>query len=357
MPPPAPSPTPTPTPPPSSSAVAIFRQSGRSDLCVGGSVGIRGDSGTEPIGQVIRGDGDRPHIRYTSGGYYEIELPGKTWDRLIPHSGISPPSTTEFQPRSSDLEAYCHHLGTRRRRGYQYIQNSNYDGRNPGANRYGAVAFGAATLPGRCRRHGSRRPTAKSSAAHPTSSTPTRSMVQYRVHVSGTVDFGVALCGHSRSGRQPRPQRLQPGDDRHGSTSRTPSFRSEARPIPESSPLRRRGRNYFLGQFTGPNAQEAIGAWSAALHFCHRKQHSVTADHAAHQAFGAWIPGRVRSGRSGGIRTPGPRFWRPMLYQLSYTPIVWRGSQRAGVAQGHLTIGSPIQVPSAPVKTRCVAAR
>src|SRR5579871_785794 len=26
------------------------------------------------------------------------------------------------------------------------------------------------------------------------------------------------------------------------------------------------------------------------------------------------------SGRSGGTRTPGPRFWRPMLYQLSYTP-------------------------------------
>ena len=27
------------------------------------------------------------------------------------------------------------------------------------------------------------------------------------------------------------------------------------------------------------------------------------------------------NGRGGGTRTPGPRFWRPMLYQLSYTPI------------------------------------
>src|SRR6476469_10325123 len=27
----------------------------------------------------------------------------------------------------------------------------------------------------------------------------------------------------------------------------------------------------------------------------------------------------LKGGRSGGIRTPGPRFWRPMLYQLSYT--------------------------------------
>jgi hypothetical protein len=28
-----------------------------------------------------------------------------------------------------------------------------------------------------------------------------------------------------------------------------------------------------------------------------------------------------RPGRSGGARTPSPRFWRPVLYQLSYTPI------------------------------------
>src|ERR1700730_11902943 len=27
-----------------------------------------------------------------------------------------------------------------------------------------------------------------------------------------------------------------------------------------------------------------------------------------------------RPGRSGGARTPSPRFWRPVLYQLSYTP-------------------------------------
>ena len=27
-----------------------------------------------------------------------------------------------------------------------------------------------------------------------------------------------------------------------------------------------------------------------------------------------------RAGRSGGIRTPDRRFWRPLLYQLSYTP-------------------------------------
>ena len=32
------------------------------------------------------------------------------------------------------------------------------------------------------------------------------------------------------------------------------------------------------------------------------------------------------TGRSGGARTPNPRFWRPVLYQLSYTPA---GAQKA----------------------------
>src|SRR5438270_13851212 len=27
------------------------------------------------------------------------------------------------------------------------------------------------------------------------------------------------------------------------------------------------------------------------------------------------------SGRGGATRTPDPRFWRPLLYQLSYTPV------------------------------------
>ena len=32
---------------------------------------------------------------------------------------------------------------------------------------------------------------------------------------------------------------------------------------------------------------------------------------------------RLSTGRGGGTRTPGTRFWRPLLYQLSYTPIYY----------------------------------
>jgi hypothetical protein len=41
------------------------------------------------------------------------------------------------------------------------------------------------------------------------------------------------------------------------------------------------GPNFFLGQFTGPNAQETIGAW--ALPFIYSDDGQV------HQAMGAWI--------------------------------------------------------------------
>src|SRR3569832_2214742 len=52
----------------------------------------------------------------------------------------------------------------------------------------------------------------------------------------------------------------------------------------------------------------------------------------------------IDSGSSGGTRTPGPRFWRPMLYQLSYTPSGKR--QRAG-ERGALRRARPSPEPSA----------
>src|SRR6266581_6375528 len=40
-----------------------------------------------------------------------------------------------------------------------------------------------------------------------------------------------------------------------------------------------------------------------------------------HRTSWRWHPHPTRRpGRSGGARTPNPRFWRPVLYQLSYTP-------------------------------------
>ena len=48
------------------------------------------------------------------------------------------------------------------------------------------------------------------------------------------------------------------------------------------------GQNYFLGQFTGPHAEETIGAWALPFIF-DKGSATMTADGKAHQAFGAWI--------------------------------------------------------------------
>src|SRR5690349_15653635 len=48
---------------------------------------------------------------------------------------------------------------------------------------------------------------------------------------------------------------------------------------------------------------------------------------------------RLRPGRGRGTRTHDPRFWRPMLYQLSYTPRPWpRPNVPCLTAQGPLFV-------------------
>src|SRR5436190_12103719 len=37
----------------------------------------------------------------------------------------------------------------------------------------------------------------------------------------------------------------------------------------------------------------------------------------------------LKFGRRGGNRTPNQRFWRPLLYQLSYTPVRWAFRRRS----------------------------
>ena len=78
----------------------------------------------------------------------------------------------------------------------------------------------------------------------------------------------------------------------------------------------------------------------------------------------------ARNGRSGGTRTHGPRFWRPMLYQLSYTPranpplpsprgrckvVRWIGAQLNGGGQG--VIEGPSRDAKRGVRTRASARR
>ena len=279
MPPPAPSPT----PPPSSSAVAIFPNPVAQTFASAGASASGGFSGSQPIGQVSSGDGDQPHIRYTSGGFYEIELPGKTWDRLIPHSGISPPSTTEFQPQSSDLAYFA--ISDSKASGYQYSELASWG--DSSSNRYGAVAFGAATLPGQVPVTGS---STYSGIVNGSSDVINSNSFDgsYRVPVSGTVDLGFDFGKGTLDGSISLNL-----NDYSPATIGTFAFKDTVFSVGSTAysgkfTTAASGQNYFLGQFTGPNAQEAIGAWALPFIFTTGSS-TLTADHAAHQAFGAWI--------------------------------------------------------------------
>ena len=56
----------------------------------------------------------------------------------------------------------------------------------------------------------------------------------------------------------------------------------------------------------------------------------------------------VRHGRRGGTRTPNPRFWRPVLYQLSYTPraVSFCSIGAADARHGRFRLTSPLPAAS-----------
>src|SRR5438270_8628851 len=78
---PAPPATPTPTPTTQEANVSIFQNP------VVGTFGTAGVSAT-PTGSgssmgftaLSKADTDQVHIRYSNGGYYEIQMPGSNWD-------------------------------------------------------------------------------------------------------------------------------------------------------------------------------------------------------------------------------------------------------------------------------------
>jgi hypothetical protein len=51
------------------------------------------------------------------------------------------------------------------------------------------------------------------------------------------------------------------------------------------------GDNFFLGRFTGPNAEETIGAWALPFLFTTGGE-TLQPDNKVHQSFGAWIAKR-----------------------------------------------------------------
>lgn len=249
----APPPPPTPTPTPASYTVNIFP-----------------DPKPETYATVGLGpDSSLPHIRYSSGGYYELQVPGKTWEQLKIPSNVVPQDPATFNYfTTADGDAVS--ISLARLSGYRYSEFDGY-----------TLAFGSATPPGGVPVTGAATYTG---IAHGTTDLTQKDFLAgtMPIPVAGTVNlnfnFGAGTLGGSMT--------LHTATNFGGVDLGTFAFKntvyspgsltySGAFVTPAT------GDNQFLGRFTGPNAEETIGAW--ALPFMY------SPDGQNHQAYGAWI--------------------------------------------------------------------
>ena len=283
--PPPPMPPPPPPPPPQA-AVAIFASPVVGEFASVGSSANGSDRQNldAPLGPISTADGDLPHIRYTSSGTYEVEVKGGTWEQLTFYGdGPAGPilingndSGGIFLFTSGSMDA-----------GYKYSELASFFSAD--SNQIGAIAFGTLTPAGGV-------PTTGSATYNGTVMGKSDVIASdsfdgpNRATVNGSVKLDFNFAAGSLAGAMTVGLDDAAGDALSlgtfdfkdtvfsaGSTSYSGKFDSGTT-----------GQNFFLGRFTGPNAEETIGAWALPF-MLDTGNATIQADHQAHQLFGAWI--------------------------------------------------------------------
>ncbi len=268
-----------PPPPPPPQTVAIFSSPQVGEFTSVGS-SAAGSGGYEnagnPVGTISTNQTDQPRIRYTAGGVYEVQLPSGSYDRLVSYGSGTDDSvlTTATNPQSSQLV-----ISKSRNAGYRYSELAFWT--SGPLNRFGAFGFGVPTPNGAVPVTGSATYSGIVSGETDIFSFDQLAGAYYREPVSGTVnlnfDFAqgqlagqmsLALAGYLNTSLG--TFRFTDTVFSVGGTTYSGRFDTQLA-----------GQNFFLGQFTGPNAEETIGAWALTFHF--------SGDGQDHQAFGAWI--------------------------------------------------------------------
>lgn len=285
---PSPSPAPSPTPAPASAPVTIFASPAPQEYsAIGVSTTSAGD-GYTPIDQdakltdVSFDPSLQPRIRYNAEGYYEVQLPGAAYDRLIHYKGLADPTLENnfFQTASAPQN---HATFITRRASELDFRYSDLASWSDVSGRTGYIAFGTPT---------------------PASAVPVSGTATYFGVTSGQVDityFDNLYGGHYFGGIDGNTRLsvdfsrgvLTGWLDLYVPDGMNPRFVGAYATLPialasgtnaftgrfdTSLP----GLNQFNGLFTGPSAQEAIGSWALPL----------TIDGQPHQAIGAWIARR-----------------------------------------------------------------
>jgi hypothetical protein len=255
------------------------------------SVGVASASplvaANDRLTSVLSADANQVHIRYNAGGYYEIELPGSAWDPLTHYKGLGNPTTENnyFQPASVPQNHGFLIISKSRDQGYQYSELAAWGSDLTAAPPFGHVAFGTPT---------------------PAGAIPVTGSASYAGVISGTADImapdnlyggfypatvegNIALNFNFAAGALDGSMNVIINEGMGYRDLGSFAFADTVFSAGSSTYSGRfassvAGSNYFLGRFTGPNAQETIGAW--ALPFVY------PVDGQAHQAIGAFIAKR-----------------------------------------------------------------
>jgi len=234
------------------------------------------------FGAISSVSADQPLVRYVAGGYYEVKMPGADWDRLITYKGFvpqDPANNNYFQP-ASVAQNYGYLVTEQSRKsGYSYSELAGWG--SSAASRWGYVAFGAATPGGGVPVTGSAsyNGTITGSADVMTADTFYGGYVTSPVTgtVNLTFDFGAGTLAGSMSA-------FMSGASLGSFAFKDTVFAAGSTVYSGKFDTTVAGQNFFLGRFTGPHAEETIGAWALPFVF--------TGDGQNHQAFGAWIAKR-----------------------------------------------------------------
>ena len=290
---PAPNPTPTPSPTPTTSQITIFpAPTPATYASVGASMPLKDETSSNGrFGTLSTADADQVHIRYTSNGTYEIEVPGKPWDTLIPIRGQSPPSENYYQPSQTAQNDAGLFTVPARWAGYKYSEYGSWYSRE--TFRTGWVAFGIPTPAEAIPRSGSATYGGNVHGSVDIMQTdPLSAPFYYPTWVDGTVslsfDFGAATLAGSMELFAPdgmQPLKLGSFAFRNTVFSAGSQTYSGSFVTPEA------GTNFFLGRFTGPGAEETIGAFAVPFRFT-SSGGFVSPDNQVHTAVGAWVAKR-----------------------------------------------------------------
>lgn len=299
-PPPPPPPPSPPPPPPQSSSVTVFPDPVVGEFAVVGT-SIAGKGGNldtyasagDRFGKVSRADADQPDIRYTESGFYEIRMPGGDWSRLVHYGGLVDPTADNnyFQPADvATNHGYLVIANAAKWNGYSYSEIGSWG--SEAAGRYGSIAFGVPTAAGNVPVSGS----ATFEGLVKGSADIMQADLLYGGFVPLPVDGTVTLSFDFAAGTLSGAMKLYGPDGMNPFEIGTFSFRETVYSVGSASYSGKFetgavGDNFFLGRFTGPNAEETIGAWALPFIFT-RGGEFVPPDGQPHQAFGAWIARR-----------------------------------------------------------------